>query len=122
MEEELKIQEKILAELRKVKSENLLLQEKVKSYENVVVLAEQLSAAKDEKINSLEKIISNLDTTNKNNQKIIENSNIQITAMREENKLLKQELEKVKSTRNKRAGILGLIGFIAGLAAKAILF
>lgn len=122
LEEELKIQEKILAELRKVRTENTILQEKIKTYENVVLLAEQLSAAKDEKINSLEKVINNLEVTNKNNDKIIENLKTQITASKEENKLLKEELDKVKKTRNKRAGVMGLIGLILGIAAKAILF
>lgn len=117
-EDELVIQERMVAEIKKLRLENSALNEKNNSYANLLKLAEDLSAAKDQKIVLLEGIISKAEQLNSNNDKIIKNLQTELEISKQESKFLKEELDKVRKTRNKRSVIVGIIGFIAGVATK----
>ncbi len=121
-EEELKIQERMVAEIKKLRSENSSLDEKTKQLENIITLSEQLSKEKDTKISKLESLLAIEKKLDTNNQEIIKNLRTENNILKAKTDFLEDELRKAQKSKNKRAAITTVIGFILGVAAKAFLF
>ena len=114
-EEELKIQQRMIAEIKKLREENSGLDEKVKQLENIIVLNENLHQEKDRKINNLELLLVKADKLDSNNQEIIKNLRTENTVLKAKTDFLQTELEKANKSKNKRAKIIGIIAFILGI-------
>lgn len=114
-DEELKIQERMAAELKKLRAENSALELKEKELQQIIAIAEQIGKTKDTKINILESLLTKSETISSNNEQLVKNLQTEIKILKEENTFLKTEIEKVRKSKNKRAVVIGILAYIAGI-------
>lgn len=108
----------MLAELKKLRSENVLLENKVTKLEDLLKISQDISNQKDITIGLLNKMIDIADKEQKNNEQRITNLTTENKVLNDELAFVKKELQDVKKKGASRNKIIAIVSFLAGILVR----